>query len=128
MLIVARAGCQGGGESAPSPSSSVPSTTSSGPRAHVLAVEIDNAGPARPQTGLDKADIVYVEQVEAGLGRILAVHSSELPPVVGPVHSARETDLELLHLLHHPGRQTDDLGSGPGLDRLRTEVTRAASA
>ncbi|MFE7398253.1 DUF3048 C-terminal domain-containing protein [Streptomyces sp. NPDC057557] len=40
--------------------------------------------------------------MEAGLGRILAVHSSELPPVVGPVHSARETDLELLRRFDRP--------------------------
>ncbi|GGT58181.1 hypothetical protein GCM10010207_67490 [Streptomyces atratus] len=37
-------------------------------------MEIDNVGPARPQSGLDKADIIHVEQVEAGLSRILATH------------------------------------------------------
>lgn len=103
VLIAAAVGCQsGGGETAPSPSRSTPSTTSSGPRAHVLAVKIDNVGPARPQTGLDKADIVYVEQVEAGLSRILAAYSSRMPPVVGPVRSARETDLELLRQFDRP--------------------------
>ncbi|MER5851995.1 DUF3048 domain-containing protein [Streptomyces sp. NPDC002012] len=102
LLIAAAAGCQGGGEAAPTPSSTVPSTSSPGPRAHVLAVKIDNVGPARPQTGLDKADIIYVEQVEAGLSRILAAYSSELPPVVGPVRSARETDLELLRQFDRP--------------------------
>ncbi|MEV0524137.1 DUF3048 domain-containing protein [Streptomyces sp. NPDC050439] len=68
----------------------------------VLAVKIDNVGPARPQTGLDKADVVYAEQVEAGLSRLMAVYAGRLPPVVGPVRSARETDLELLRQFDDP--------------------------
>ncbi|WP_329201250.1 DUF3048 domain-containing protein [Streptomyces sp. NBC_01435] len=95
LLVVAVSGCRGG-----SPGGTA--STSSGTRAHVLAVKIDNVGPARPQTGLDKADIIYVEQVEAGLSRMMAVYSSSLPPVVGPVRSARETDLELLRQFDRP--------------------------
>ncbi|MFE6779539.1 DUF3048 domain-containing protein [Streptomyces sp. NPDC057702] len=70
--------------------------------APVLAVKIDNVGPARPQSGLGAADIVYVERVEAGLSRLMAVYSSHLPPSVGPVRSARETDLELLRQFGEP--------------------------
>jgi hypothetical protein len=62
----------------------------------VLAVKIDNIVYARPQTGLGSADIVYVIPVEGGLTRFMAVFSSHLPPVVGPVRSARESDLYLL--------------------------------
>src|SRR5437660_674017 len=51
----------------------------------VLAVKIDNIAQARPQTGLTTADIVYVLPVEGGVSRLLAVFSSHLPPVVGPV-------------------------------------------
>jgi hypothetical protein len=68
----------------------------------VLAVKIDNVRPARPPTGLTKADVVYVEPVEGGLSRILAVFSSRLPASVGPVRSARESDLELLEQFGHP--------------------------
>ncbi|WP_447041530.1 DUF3048 domain-containing protein [Streptomyces sp. DSM 118878] len=68
----------------------------------VLAVKIDNVGAARPQTGIDAADLVYVEQVEGGLTRLMAVFASELPAVVGPVRSARETDLELLRQFDRP--------------------------
>lgn len=68
----------------------------------VLAVKIDNVGPARPQTGLDAADVVYAEQVEAGLSRLMAVYAGKLPPVIGPVRSARETDLELLRQFDDP--------------------------
>jgi DUF3048 family protein len=69
----------------------------------VLAVKIDNVRPARPQTGLDRADIVYVEPVEGGLSRIMAIFSSRLPARVGPVRSARESDLELLAQYGRPG-------------------------
>ncbi|OEU90735.1 CchlO [Streptomyces abyssalis] len=69
----------------------------------VLAVKIDNVEAARPHTGLQKADIVYIEQVEAGLTRIVAVFASSLPSLVGPVRSARESDLELLRQFDHPG-------------------------
>lgn len=68
----------------------------------VLAVKIDNVAPARPQTGLEAADIVYTEQVEGGLSRLLAVYATKLPPVIGPVRSARESDLELLRQFDRP--------------------------
>jgi len=68
----------------------------------VLAVKIDNAPRARPHTGLNAADVVYVEQVEGGLSRLMAVYATRLPKVVGPVRSARETDLELLRQFDGP--------------------------
>ncbi|MER6419956.1 DUF3048 domain-containing protein [Streptomyces sp. NPDC001137] len=77
-----------------------PKETGSG--APVLAVKIDNAPEARPQTGLDSADVVYAEQVEGGLSRLMAVYASTLPKAVGPVRSARESDLELLRQFHDP--------------------------
>ncbi|MCX4587254.1 DUF3048 domain-containing protein [Streptomyces sp. NBC_01481] len=101
-LALAASGCEGGDGSNPPARDRTPSTSASVPPAHVLAVKIDNVAPARPPTGLDKADIVYVERVEAGLSRILAVFSSQLPPVVGPVRSARESDLELLRQFDRP--------------------------
>ncbi|MDF3142024.1 MULTISPECIES: DUF3048 domain-containing protein [unclassified Streptomyces] len=70
--------------------------------ASVLAVKIDNVRAARPPTGLNAADIVYVEQVEAGLSRLMAVYAQQLPEVIGPVRSARESDLELLGQFDRP--------------------------
>lgn len=64
--------------------------------APVLGVKVDNARGARPQSGLEQADLVYVEPVEGGLSRLLAVFQSRIPPVVGPIRSARQSDLELL--------------------------------
>jgi DUF3048 family protein len=68
----------------------------------VLAVKIDNIVYARPQTGLARADIVYVLPVEGGLSRLMAIFSSRYPPVVGPVRSAREDDLQLLRQFGRP--------------------------
>lgn len=62
----------------------------------VLAVKIDNTAASRPRIGVGAADVVYVEPVEAGLTRLLAVFSSTMPAEVGPVRSARESDVDLL--------------------------------
>jgi hypothetical protein len=72
--------------------------TGTGPGGHVLAVKIDNVGAAQDeQAGLNSADLVYVIQVEGGLSRYLAIFdSSDAPHEVGPVRSARQTDIPLL--------------------------------
>ncbi len=62
----------------------------------VLAVKIDHTGASYPRVGLSKADVVYVEPVEGGLTRLLAIFSSSMPAKVGPVRSARESDVDLL--------------------------------
>jgi hypothetical protein len=68
----------------------------------VLAIKIDNIVDARPQTGLQDADIVYVLPVEGGLSRFLAVFSARVPAVIGPVRSAREDDLNVLRQFGTP--------------------------
>lgn len=62
----------------------------------VLVVKIDDTKFARPQVGLEFADVVYIEQVEGGLTRLAAVFSSTIPEKIGPVRSARISDIELL--------------------------------
>lgn len=62
----------------------------------VLAVKIENSAAARPQAGLDEADIVYEEIVEGGLTRFIALFHSRVPEVVGPVRSARPEDVDVL--------------------------------
>lgn len=68
----------------------------------VLAVKIENTSAGKPQMGLRSADIVYVEQVEAGLTRLMAIFSSKLPSQVGPVRSARISDLHILPQFGRP--------------------------
>ena len=67
-----------------------------------LIFKIDNVAQARPPTGLRDADIVYLLPVEGGLSRIMAVFSSHIPPVVGPVRSSREEDVKLLRQFGKP--------------------------
>jgi hypothetical protein len=62
----------------------------------ILAVKIDDTISARPQIGIDRADVIYIEQVEGGLTRLAAIFSSEIPQLIGPVRSARITDLDIL--------------------------------
>lgn len=52
-------------------------------------VSIDNNGPARPQSGLDKADRVYEIIAEGGITRFLAIYHSQEADKIGPVRSAR---------------------------------------
>lgn len=118
VVLVLVAGCSGGGGGGgggptSTSSSSSSSSTGSGPRSvltgeegaagDVLAVKIDNVAAARPQTGLNDADLVYAIEVEGGLSRLMAVYDSKhLPKVVGPVRSARQTDLQVLAQYDHP--------------------------
>ncbi len=60
-----------------------------------LSVKIENAPEARPQTGLQSADVVYEQVVEYGITRFMAVFNSNLPPVVGPIRSGRIMDPDL---------------------------------
>jgi hypothetical protein len=62
----------------------------------VLAVKIDDTNAAHPQIGLEDADVVYIEQVEGGLTRLAAIFSSVIPERVGPVRSARISDIDIL--------------------------------
>jgi hypothetical protein len=67
-----------------------------------LIFKIDNVPQARPPTALTHADLVYLLPVDGGLSRIFAVFSSHIPPVVGPVRSARQEDIELLRQFGRP--------------------------
>lgn len=61
-----------------------------------FSAKIDNAPLARPQVGLDRTDIVFVELVEGGSIRYAAVWHSDLPDEVGPVRSVRPMDPDIV--------------------------------
>jgi hypothetical protein len=67
-----------------------------------LVVKIDNVGAARPQQGINEADVVFEEMVEGGFTRFAAVYHSTPADPVGPIRSARSTDVALLAPLYHP--------------------------
>lgn len=67
-----------------------------------LVVKLDNAPKGRPQAGLMQADLVIVEKVEDGVTRLFAVYQSQDADPVGPVRSARSTDIALVSSLNRP--------------------------
>lgn len=60
-----------------------------------VAVVVNNHPKARPQSGLDKADIIHEVLAEGNVTRFVAVYQSEQPEKVGPVRSAREYFIDL---------------------------------
>lgn len=64
-----------------------------------LMVKIENAPEARPQSGLDTADVVFEEVVEGGVTRFIAVFHSSAPDPVGPVRSVRPMDPNIAGVL-----------------------------
>jgi hypothetical protein len=72
-----------------------------------LVVKIDNAdgrraNSARPQSGLEAADVVFEEMVEGSVTRFAAIFQSADIDVVGPIRSGRDTDIDILSALNHP--------------------------
>jgi hypothetical protein len=86
-----------------------------------VVVKIDNSPDARPQWGINQADIVYELLVE-GITRYAVVFHSDLPDKVGPVRSARSSDIELLANLGGPLVAWS--GGNPGVvNEVRTAVS-----
>src|SRR5690348_9147848 len=92
----------------------------------VIAVKIDDTGNGRPQRGITHADLVYIEQVEGGLTRLVAVFHTHLP-TVEPVRSTRANDPELL-AQYGPIGYVAAGGSRNPLQVLRQSSLRASTA
>ena len=60
-----------------------------------VAVKIENTAAARPQTGLEHADVVWENIVEFGVSRFVAVYHSNLPAEIGPIRSIRPVDAKI---------------------------------
>lgn len=65
-----------------------------------LAVKIENPREARPQAGLEQADVVWEQVVEGGISRFVAVFHSQVPGEVGPIRSVRPMDPAIAAPLH----------------------------
>jgi hypothetical protein len=121
-VVGALAGCSGGHKDTPTTPTAATSSTptpsatvapvvktcpltglppKSGQRVNrvALAVKVDNVSEARPQAGLDHADVVFEETVEGGLTRLMAIFQCDSATTVGPIRSARTSDGDILRLL-----------------------------
>jgi hypothetical protein len=86
----------------PCPLTGVPTSGTQVPQRPALAVKVDNYPQARPQSGLDKSDIVFEEPVEGGITRLVAVFQCQSPTLIGPIRSARAVDVQILDQLSKP--------------------------
>jgi hypothetical protein len=81
---------------------------------HPLAVMIENAPEARPQSGLGEASLVYEAIAEGGITRFMAIYADPTDPIrVGPVRSSRpyfvDIATELNAFYAHVGGSADAL-------------------
>jgi hypothetical protein len=89
-----------------------------------IAVMINNHPAARPQTGLNKADIVYELLAEGDITRFLAVFQSEKPENIGPVRSARDYYMEIakgldaLYITHGSSLEAEQMMRQGFIDHL----------
>ena len=110
VSVAALTGCSSGGGNKPAPSQTPAPVYVTAPLTGVKFVEgsnshlaepsvackVDNLDVARPQSGLNHADIVFDEMVEGGLTRFVAVFHSDKPNAIGPVRSIRPMDPDII--------------------------------
>ena len=61
-----------------------------------MSVKVENTPDARPQAGIDQADVLYEEVVEGNITRFVAIFNSQIPDVIGPVRSVRAEDPDIV--------------------------------
>jgi hypothetical protein len=83
------------------PLTGLPATDQAKARRPAVAVKIDNNAAARPQSGLDQADVIYEEFTE-GITRFVVVFHSNDSSTVGPVRSVRPGDANIVKPLGGP--------------------------
>ena len=103
------------------------------PQRPVLAVKVENLPEARPQAGLQSADIVVEEPVEGGITRFIALFQCHEVDRVGPVRSARTTDPGVLAQFGKPilafsGGATEVLRAVDAANLVPIDETRGGAA
>ena len=100
------------------PLTGMPATDAAKLRRPAVSVKIDNNAQARPQAGLEAADVIYEEFTE-GITRFVVVFQSSDAAQVGPVRSVRPGDP---HIVKPLGGPLAFSGGSPGV----LNVVRAA--
>ena len=105
----------------PKPDQAVDPLTGGRVRREVVAVKVENIAAARPQVGLNQADIVFVEEVEGAQTRLIAVYHTTFPDRLGPVRSARTPTSSCCRCSASPAWSTRAPTPGPAQDRQRLD-------
>jgi hypothetical protein len=84
-----------------------------------LMVRVGNDPGARPQVGLNEADLVYEEIVEWWVTRFTAIYLSQAPDMIAPIRSARLINLSLT------AQYQGALANSGGSDPIRWELSQA---
>ena len=79
----------------------VPESEAASLKRPALVAKVDAAAAAMPQVGLAAADVTIEVRVE-GIGRYMPAWHSSVPDEIGPIRSARTSDVDLLGLFVHP--------------------------
>lgn len=72
-----------------SPLTGLPVANEKTSKASVTAIMIENSPDARPQSGLQQAEVVYEAIAEGGITRFAALYQQHKPQLIGPVRSLR---------------------------------------
>lgn len=67
-----------------------------------LIIKVNNVASARPQFGINQADIVIEEKIGTAVTRLFSVFQSTDAPKVGSIRSARASDIPLIEALSKP--------------------------
>lgn len=85
------------------PLTDTPAPGGKDPRRPALLVKVGNEpSGARPQSGLNEADIVYDTPAEGGVMRYIAVFQCQEATQIGPVRSVRYVDWHIARQFIHP--------------------------
>jgi hypothetical protein len=87
---------KGGAYRTTSPFTGLPLKDGTSASRRAVAVKVENDVKARPQSGLDLAELVYEEIVEGDITRFIALYLDNEPSEIGPIRSVRPMDVNVL--------------------------------
>ena len=85
------------------PLTGLPAPLGKVPQRPAVSAKIDNYSAARPQSGLDAANIIFEEPVEGGITRFNAFFQCQDASKVGPIRSARQIDIGINSMFNNAG-------------------------
>jgi hypothetical protein len=83
------------------PLTDLPAPGGTVPQREPIAVKIGNETTARPQSGLNEADVVFDTPAEGGIMRYIAVFQCHDASNIGPIRSVRWVDWHVLQVFPH---------------------------